>query len=677
MPATNYPHLFAPLELGFTTLPNRVVMGSMHTGLEEAPDGYRRMAVFYAERAAGGVGLIVTGGVAPNPESAAFPGARVLDNEAEADAHRVITEAVHAEGGCICLQILHTGRYAYHPESVSSSARQAPISPFPPRELDEAGIEKQIADFVTCATLAQHAGYDGVEIMGSEGYFINQFIAARVNRRDDRWGGSYADRIRLPVEIVRRVREAVGDNFIIIYRLSMLDLVEGGSDWDEIVDLARQIEGAGATIINTGVGWHEARIPTIATMVPRAVFTSVTARMMGEVSIPLVTSNRINTPEVAEEVLARGDADMVSMARPFLADSRFVAKAAAGQGAAINTCIACNQACLDHIFSGRLCSCLVNPRACHETELEYAQVATPRRIAVVGAGPAGMAAATVAAGRGHAVTLFEAGDTIGGQFNLARRIPGKEEFSETLRYYAHEIARTGVTLKLGHRVTADELVADGYDEVLLATGIVPRTPQIEGIDHPMVVGYVDAVLGRRGIGRRVAIIGAGGIGFDVAELVTQQGPSTSLDREAFWREWGIDTTLRARGGVEGVEAEIEPPAREVWLLQRKPSKVGAGLGKSTGWIHRTALKRRGVRMLSGVGYERIDDDGLHVTVGGEPQLLPVDTVIICAGQEPRRELFDALQAAGVRVQLIGGADEARELDAKRAIGQGSRVAAAL
>jgi len=677
MTETAYPHLLAPLDLGFTVLPNRVVMGSMHTGLEEAPDGYNRMAAFYAERAAGGVGLIVTGGVAPNAESASFPGARVLDNEAEAVEHRVITDAVHAEGGQICMQILHTGRYAYHPKSVSSSARQAPISPFPPRELDQAGIEKQIADFVTCAQLAQQAGYDGVEIMGSEGYFINQFIAARVNRRDDDWGGSYENRMRLPVEVVRRVREAVGDRFIIIYRLSMLDLGEGGSSWDEIVDLAKAVESAGATIINTGIGWHEARIPTIATMVPRAAFSAVTARMMGEVSIPLVTSNRINTPEVAEQVLERGDADMVSMARPFLADSNFVAKAIAGEGDLINTCIACNQACLDHIFSGKLASCLVNPRACHETALNYEPATTPKRVAVVGAGPAGMAAATVAAARGHDVTLYEAGDAIGGQFNLARRIPGKEEFNETLRYYENEISRTGVKLRLGTRVSTETLIGEGFDEVLLATGIVPRTPRIDGIDHPMVVGYVDAVLGRHEIGPRVAIIGAGGIGFDVAELVTQQGSSTSLDRDAFWREWGIDPTLQARGGIEGVEPELESPARQVWLLQRKESKVGGGLGKSTGWIHRTELKRRGVRMLSAVSYERIDDTGLHVTVAGEPQLLEVDTVIVCAGQEPCRDLIDPLQAAGVNVQLIGGADKALELDAKRAIGQGSRVAATL
>ena len=675
---TAFPHLLAPLDLGFTTLRNRTLMGSMHTGLEEMPNGFHRMAAFFAERARGGVGLIVTGGVGPNEEGSVRAGAAKLSTPEEAQEHKVVTQAVHEAGGKICMQILHAGRYAYSPQLVAPSAIQAPINPFTPRELDEEGIEKQIRDFVNCASLAKEAGYDGVEIMGSEGYFINQFLVAHTNHRTDRWGGSYENRMRLPVEIVRRVREAVGAEFIIIYRLSMLDLIEGGSTWDEVVVLAKAIEQAGATLINTGIGWHEARIPTIATKVPRAAFTKVTAKLRGEVNIPLVTTNRINTPEVAEQVLAEGDADMVSMARPFLADPDFVNKAAANRSDTINTCIGCNQACLDHTFSGKLTTCLVNPRACYETELNYIPTQAVKKIAVVGAGPAGLSAATVAAERGHQVTLFDSASEIGGQFNVAKRVPGKEEFYETLRYFNSKLQSTGVALRLTTRVSAAELLAERYDEVILATGIAPRTPDIPGIDHPKVISYLDAILQRKPVGQRVAVIGAGGIGFDVSEFITHDGESTSLDREAFWKEWGIDLGLQARGGVAGVQPAPHAPARQVYLLQRKKSKVGNGLGKTTGWIHRTGLKNKQVQMISSVEYLNVDDDGLHVRIAeGEPQLLPVDTVIVCAGQDPLRELQAELEQGGLPVHLIGGADVAAELDAKRAINQGSRLAAQL
>ncbi|MEN5029771.1 NADPH-dependent 2,4-dienoyl-CoA reductase [Pseudomonas sp. Ps21-P2] len=679
MAAPHYPHLLAPLDLGFTTLRNRTLMGSMHTGLEEKPGGFERMAVYFAERARGGVGLMVTGGIAPNAEGGVYSGAAKLSTPEEAANHRVVTKAVHEAGGKICMQILHAGRYAYSPKQVAPSAIQAPINPFTPKELDEEGIEKQIQDFVTCATLAQTAEYDGVEIMGSEGYFINQFLVAHTNHRSDRWGGSYENRMRLPVEIVRRVREAVGPNFIIIYRLSMLDLIEGGSTWEEVVQLAQAIERSGATLINTGIGWHEARIPTIATKVPRAAFAKVTAKMRGSVSIPLITTNRINTPEVAEQVLAEGDADMVSMARPFLADPEFVNKAAAGRSDEINTCIGCNQACLDHTFGGKLTSCLVNPRACHETELNYLPVTQVRKIAVIGAGPAGLAAATVAAQRGHDVTLFDSASEIGGQFNIAKRIPGKEEFFETLRYFGRKLQTTGVDLRLNTRVTADDLLGKGYDEVILATGIAPRTPAIPGVDNPKVLSYLDVILGRKPVGKSVAVIGAGGIGFDVSEFLVHQGVATSLDRDAFWDEWGIDTQLQARGGVAGIKPHPHAPARQVFLLQRKATKVGDGLGKTTGWIHRTGLKNKQVQMLNSVEYLKIDDAGLHIRIGaeGEEKLLPVDNVVICAGQDPLRELYDGLQAAGQSVHLIGGADIATELDAKRAIDQGSRLAAGL
>ncbi|RML43402.1 2,4-dienoyl-CoA reductase [Pseudomonas syringae pv. ribicola] len=679
MTAAHYPHLLAPLDLVFTTLRNRTLMGSMHTGLEERPGGFERMAAYFAERAHGGVGLMVTGGIAPNEEGGVYDGAAKLTNAQEAEQHRIVTQAVHEAGGKICLQILHAGRYAYSRKQVAPSAIQAPINPFTPRELDEEGIEKQIADFVNCSTLARSAGYDGVEIMGSEGYFINQFLAAHTNHRTDRWGGSYENRMRLAVEIVTRVREAVGADFIIIFRLSMLDLVEGGSSWEEIVQLAKAVELAGATLINTGIGWHEARIPTIATKVPRAAFSKVTAKLRGSVKVPLITTNRINTPEVAERILSEGDADMVSMARPFLADPEFVNKAAAGHAERINTCIGCNQACLDHTFGGKLTSCLVNPRACHETELNYLPTVQVKKIAVVGAGPAGLAAATVAAQRGHEVTLFDSASEIGGQFNIAKRVPGKEEFSETLRYFRNKVQETGVQLRLGTRVKAQDLLGAGFDEVILATGIAPRTPAIPGIDNPKVLSYLDVILQRKPVGRSVAVIGAGGIGFDVSEFLVHQGVATSLDRDAFWKEWGIDTTLEARGGVAGIKPDVHAPARQVFLLQRKNSKVGDGLGKTTGWIHRTGLKNKQVQMLNSVQYLKIDDAGLHIRIGedGEEKLLAVDNIVICAGQDPLRELYDELVTAGQSVHLIGGADIAAELDAKRAIDQGSRLAAAL
>lgn len=672
-----YPHLLKPLDLGFLTLPNRVLMGSMHTGLEEHKDGFERMAAFYAERARGGVGLIVTGGIAPNPEGATHKGSSKLNTPEEAAAHRVVTQAVHEAGGRICMQILHTGRYSYQPGLIAPSPVQAPINPFTPRELTEQEVWDQVDDFVRCAALAREAGYDGVEVMGSEGYFINQFIVARTNKRTDYWGGTYEKRMRLPVEIVSRIRERVGPDFIIIYRLSMLDLVEEGSSWEEVVQLGKAIEAAGATLINTGIGWHEARVPTIATSVPRGAFTKVTAKMKQELKIPLITTNRINTPEVAEAILAEGDADMVSMARPFLADAELVRKAVEGRSDEINTCIGCNQACLDHIFSGKLTSCLVNPRACHETELNYVPTQEPRRIAVIGAGPAGLACATVAAERGHSVTLFDQADEIGGQFNIAKRIPGKEEFYETLRYFGKMIAKHGVELRLGKRVGATELIAEGFDHVVLATGVSPRTPAIPGVDHPSVISYLDAILQRKPIGRRVAVIGAGGIGFDVAEFITHEGPSPSLDTAHFMAEWGVDLSGAHRAGIEGVEVSPPQVPREVFLLQRKTSKVGKNLGKTTGWIHRESLKHRNVQMIPGVTYERIDDQGLHVLINDEPRTLAVDTIILCAGQEPLRELQDELVVAGGNVHLIGGADVAAELDAKRAIDQGSRLAAEL
>jgi 2,4-dienoyl-CoA reductase (NADPH2) len=674
---SNYPHLLSPLDLGFTRLKNRVLMGSMHTGLEEAPQGFEKMAAHFAERARGGVGLIVTGGVAPNFAGRVGPFSAQLSWPWQVRKHRIVTDAVHREGGKIALQILHAGRYAYHPLAVAPSRLQAPISPFKPWALTGWGVQKTIRDFVHCAKLAQKAGYDGVEVMGSEGYLINEFIASRTNRRQDQWGGSYENRIRFPLEIVRRVREAVGPNFIIIYRLSMLDLVEGGSTWDEVVQLAKEIEKAGASIINTGIGWHEARIPTIATPVPRRAYAFVTQKLKGQVRIPLITTNRINTPEVAEAILAEGQADMVSMARPLLADSDFVRKAQEGRASDINTCIACNQACLDHIFQQKLASCLVNPRAARETELNYLPAKQKKKIAVVGAGPAGLSFATVAAQRGHSVMLFDQTAEIGGQFNLAKKIPGKEEFHETLRYYRNLIDRTSVQLRLNTRVNAKDLAHSGFDEVVLATGVSPRKPAIEGIDHPKVLSYIDVLTGRVTPGAKVALIGAGGIGFDVAEFLAHdpQHESESLSIDAFMKFWGVDQGLSARGGVEKIERHVRKSAREIYLLQRKEGKPGAGLGKTTGWIHRATLKDKGVQMWGGVTYRRIDDQGLHITREGKEQVLNVDHVVICAGQEPLRELAEELKAHGKTSHLIGGADIAVELDAKRAIEQGARLAA--
>ncbi|WP_404821359.1 oxidoreductase [Burkholderia thailandensis] len=665
----------APLELGFTSLKNRVLMGSMHVGLEEAPNGFERMAAFYAERARGEAGLIVTGGIAPNERGRMTPGGSMLATEEEAERHRIVTRAVHDADGKIAMQILHFGRYAYHPALVAPSALKAPINAFTPHALSASEVDATIDDFARCAALAQYAGYDGVEIMGSEGYLINEFIAARTNHRDDEWGGPYENRIRFPVEIVRRVRERVGANFIIIYRLSMLDLVEGGSTLDEVIRLAQAIEAAGATILNTGIGWHEARIPTIATKVPRAAYAWVTKRLVGHVGIPLVATNRINTPELAEQLLADGYCDMVSMARPFLADAQFVRKAREGRADEINTCIGCNQACLDHIFSGKITSCLVNPRACHETELAIEPAERRKRIAVVGAGPAGLSFAVTAAERGHAVELFEAQAQIGGQFNIAKRVPGKEEFHETLRYFARQIELRGVTLHLNTRADVARLAGGGFDEIVLATGVTPRVPDIDGIDHARVLGYLDVLRDGRPVGARVAVIGAGGIGFDVSEYLTQTGESASVAPSKFYAEWGIDVGYDARGGVRA--PHVDAASRNVHLLQRKASKVGDGLGKTTGWIHRTSLKARRVAMSSGVSYERIDDAGLHVRIDGEPQTLAVDSVVVCAGQEPLRELYDGLRAAGCSVHLIGGAHVAAELDAKRAILQGTTLAASI
>lgn len=674
MSHSTYPHMLAPLDLGFTTLKNRVLMGSMHTGLEEVADGHERMAAYFGERAKGGVGLIVTGGIGPNSEGGTHPNTKKLVTDEDIAGHKQITDAVHEHDGKICMQILHTGRYAYSPDQVAPSAIKSPINPFTPKALTDEEIYKQIDDFVFTSVQAQKAGYDGVEIMGSEGYFLNQFIAARTNQRDDDWGGSYENRIRLPIEVVRKIREAVGEHFIIIFRLSMLDLVDGGSTAEEVIQLGKAVEKAGATIINTGIGWHEAQIPTIATKVPRAAFTWVTARFRKELSVPVITSNRINTPEVAEEVLARGDADMISMARPFLADPDFVIKAQENRPDEINTCIGCNQACLDHVFSGVMTSCLVNPRACHETELHIVATTEAKKIAVVGAGPAGLSAATTAASRGHQVTLFDGASEIGGQFNIAKQIPGKEEFYETLRYYGKQIEKTGVNLQLNTRVSADELNSGGFDEVIIATGISPRMPAIEGIDHPKVVNYLDVIGDKKSVGRKVAIIGAGGIGFDTAEYITHSGEATSQNIPAFMKEWGIDMTFGSRSGIEGITAQPEPSPREVYLLQRKTTRVGKGLGKTTGWIHRAGLAMKGVRMMPGCDYSHIDDQGLHITVGGDPQVLDVDTIIVCAGQDPLRDLVDGLDLPH---HLIGGADEAGELDAKRAINQGTRLAAAM
>lgn len=674
---SQYDHLLEPLDLGFTQARSRVLMGSMHTGLEERKGGWERQAEYFRQRAEGGVGVIVTGGIGPNEEGVGVQGGAILVDDEEVANHKIVTDAVHEiEGALICMQILHTGRYAYNNKAVSASAVKSPIHPFPPKELDEDGIEKQIQDFVTCALLAQKAGYDGVEIMGSEGYFINQFIVTHTNKRTDRWGGSYENRIRLAKEVVRRTREAVGEKFIIIFRLSMLDLVQDGSTWEEVVYLGKEIEKCGATIINTGIGWHEARVPTIATSVPRAAFVEVTARMKKEINIPLITTNRINDPEVANSIIAEGQADMVSMARPMLADPYFVTKAAAGKADEINTCIGCNQACLDHVFSGGEVSCLVNPYACNETKLVNQPLAKKKKIAVVGAGPAGLAASTTAAERGHHVTLFDGAAEIGGQFNIAKQVPGKEEFFETIRYFGKMIEKTGVNLRLNTRVNAQDLIDDGFDEVILATGISPRTPELEGIDHPMVMNYLDVLRDKKPVGKRVAVMGAGGIGFDVSEFLVHGKTTPSLNKAEFMKEWGVDLRVARAGGLAAT-AEVEAPARDIFLLQRKKSKVGAGLGKTTGWIHRTTLKHKNVQMMNKVHYVKIDDHGLHIELDGEAKLLEVDNVIVCAGQEPRRELQEALISAGKSVHLIGGADKAAELDAKRAIKQGTELASAI
>lgn len=676
MPHPKYPHLYEELDLGFTKLRNRSLMGSMHTGIEEAKNGFVRLARFYGERAAGECGLIVTGGIAPNWEGWVKPFASKLTSKSGIKKHKMVTDAVHAEGGHIAMQILHAGRYAYHPLNVAPSRIQSPITPFGrPRSLSNRGVERTINDYVTCTVLAREAGYDGVEIMGSEGYLINEFIATHTNKRTDKWGGEYKNRIQFPIEIVRRCREAVGPDFIIIYRLSMLDLVPDGSSWDEIVMLAKEIENAGTTIINTGIGWHEARIPTIATMVPRAGFTWVTKKLKGEVSIPLITSNRINMPDVAEEVLARGDADMVSMARPFLADADLMKKGREGREDEINTCIACNQACLDHVFKNKHASCLVNPRACHETEINFEEAGVKKKLAVVGAGPGGLAFATYAAERGHKVTLYEASSEIGGQFNMAKVIPGKEEFYETIRYFNRQIELTGVDLKLNTKVDHKDLIEGGFDEVILATGVHPREIKLPGIDHPKVLSYVEVLREKKPVGNRVAVIGAGGIGFDVSEFLAHDGPSTSQDVGAFLEEWGIDPNNDVRGGIAGVQPKPHAAVRQITMMQRSKGKLGDGLGKTTGWIHRTSLKKhKKVNMLDSVQYVSIDDEGLHILRDGKAETIECDNVIVCAGQVPRRELHQPLMDAGMKVHLVGGAHEAAELDAKRAIDQAARLA---
>ncbi len=670
-----YPHLLQPLDLGFTTLKNRVLMGSMHTGLEESENGFEKLAAFYAERAKGGVGLIVTGGIAPDLFGTVMPKAARMTNSRHVQSHLKITKAVHDEGGKICMQILHAGRYAYQPWSVAPSAIQAPINPFKPWALPTWGVETTINHYIDSAALAKEAGYDGVEVMGSEGYLINQFIAAKTNKRTDKWGGSFENRIQFPINIVRGIRERVGTDFIIIYRLSMLDLVEEGSTWEEVEHLAKEIEKAGATIINTGIGWHEARVPTIATMVPRAGFAWVTKRLMGKLNIPLITTNRINTPEIAEQVLAEGCADMVSMARPFLADANFVAKAIDNRADEINTCIGCNQACLDHTFQQKIASCLVNPRACHETEWNYLPTTKKKKIAVVGAGPAGLATATISAQRGHEVHLYDAAAEIGGQFNMAKQIPGKEEFYETIRYFDKQIQLTGVQLHLKTKVDVDFLLAQKFDEIVLATGVAPRTPKIEGINHPMVLSYVDVLKHKATVGKRVALIGAGGIGFDVAEYLSHEGESTALNTVAFMKEWGVDMAYQNAGAM--ALPEVLPSPRTIYLLQRTKGKLGEKLGKTTGWIHRSSLKKKRVKMLDGLQYDKIDDAGLHIMIDNKPELLEVDNVIICAGQEPLNAFLEPLKQAGVSVHIIGGAFAAMELDAKVAIEQGSKLAAAL
>ena len=672
-----YQNLLKPLKVGNLSIKNRVLMGSMHTGMEDERNGFAGMAAFYAARARGGVGIIVTGGFAPNRAGWVKPFAEKLSNLKEAKKHHLITGAVHAEGGLICMQILHVGRYGYHPFTVSASAIKSPITPFKPRALSNRGVLSTIKDFVKCATLAQEAGYDGVEIMGSEGYLINQFISTHTNKRTDEWGGSYENRIRLALEIVRQTRAAVGPDFILIFRLSMLDLIEKGSTWEEVVLLAKALENAGVSMISTGIGWHEARIPTIAAMVPRASFTWVTKKLREEVSVPLITCNRINTPEIAEEVLSRGDADMVSIARPFLADPEFVNKARDGRADEINTCIGCNQACLDHVFEGKRCSCLVNPQACHELDLVYQKTLNKKRVAVVGAGPAGLACATVAAECGHEVILYETAHEIGGQFNMAKLVPGKEEFYETLRYYKKRLEVLNVDLRLGEQANLDKIKAENFDEVVIAAGILPREPGIAGQDHPSVLTYIDVLRGNKSVGERVAVIGAGGIGFDICEFLSHDDDQSSVDINAFLEKWGIDGKHETRGGVAGVESKIATSSRQITMLQRKKTRLGAGLGKTTGWIHRTSLRAKNITMVAGAQYGKIDDDGLHYSLDGATHVLAVDTIVLCTGQLPLRDLHVELEKNGISSHLIGGADVAVELDAKRAINQGSRLAASL
>ena len=672
-----YKHIFEPLDLGFTTLKNRILMGSMHTGLEEEKNGIDKIATYYAERAKGGVGLIVTGGIAPNIQGWTGPFSARMSTKKHAKHHQKITEAVHAAGGKICMQILHAGRYGYHPFNVAPSKIKSPITPFKPFKLTQSGINRTIRDFVNSAKLSKVAGYDGVEIMGSEGYLINQFIAKRTNKRTDNYGGEYENRMRLPIELVKQTREAVGTDFIIIYRLSMLDLVEKGSSWEEVVQLGKEIEKAGATIINTGIGWHESRIPTIATSVPRAAFTWVTKKMKEELSIPLVTSNRINMPETAEKILSEGDADMISMARPFLADPEWVNKAEADKSDEINTCIGCNQACLDHVFEQKVASCLVNPRACHETELNYNPTDNKKKIAVIGAGPAGLAAATITAQRGHNVTLFDAANETGGQFNIAKLIPGKEEFYETLRYFNKQIELHNVTVKLNTRVSVDDLKNSDFDEIVIATGIKPRELKIEGINHSKVLSYLDVLKHKKPVGKRVAVIGAGGIGFDVSEYLSHEGESSALNIDAWLKEWGIDKSMEARSGIEGVKPDFHPSPREIFMFKRSAGKFGGNLGKTTGWIHRSTLKKKKVQFIGEVSYTKIDDKGLHYTQNEEAKILEVDNIVICAGQTPFKELYQPLLDVNKKVHVIGGADFASELDAKRAINQGARLAAEL